>query len=81
MNDIPTTIDMDLARRQIEAFERSHRACYACAQPLSIETRDGVLWLECSSLRSRTGLALFLASRLHERHLFELPGAPSTMAA
>ncbi len=39
---------------------------------MTIEERDGVLAIECESMRGLGGFRLFLASGLHERHVIDV---------
>ena len=70
MNQSPT--DQDLARERIETALRDHDFCAACGRPMTIEERDGVLAIECESMRGLGGFRLFLASGLHERHVIDV---------
>jgi hypothetical protein len=82
MNIRQSTTDEDLARERIEAALHDHDFCAVCGRPMTIEARDGVLAIECESMRGLGGLRRLLASGLHERHVIDiLPEAGDTIPA
>jgi hypothetical protein len=72
----------DIARDRIETAWRAYPFCSECGQPMTIESHDGGLWIECTSLRTLTGFRRRLWAGFHERHPLEVsPEPPVDLAA
>lgn len=69
------TTDNELALERIDQVLAGYELCHDCGRHMTMNDRDGRLWFECSSLRSRSGLLLRIALRLHDRRLVEMPRA------
>jgi hypothetical protein len=80
MNNDSSIADQDLARERIDAALRYDDFC-TCGAPMSAEVRDGTLWIECASLRTRHGLRLLISSGFHDRRRIDLPGSDYSIAA
>jgi hypothetical protein len=78
MYDMTTAEIEDKAREILEsAISEAPRAC-ACGRPMVINTHGDALWIECESLRAKSGFRLSLASGFHDRRAIELPeGLPA----
>jgi hypothetical protein len=63
----------DKAREIIESSIAEAPDFCACGRPMTIETRDGKVWIECVSLSGKNGLRLALASGFHDWRAVELP--------
>ena len=73
---INASTDTELARERIDELMSGYALCQYCAQPMTLNPRDGALWFECSSLEARSGLQLRIALHLHDRRLADiLPSA------
>ncbi len=70
--------EADRARDIIETALTEYNTCADCGAPMGIAEHGAGLWIECSSLRGRTGLRLLLAEGFHERH--QLPVEVSGLA-
>ena len=81
MNPLTMPTAEDFARERIEMAWREGDFCRTCGQPMTIEVHRGSLWIECASLRSRRGIRLRLATRLHDGHEIDLPDDGMVQAA
>ena len=73
MNELPMPTAEDAARERIESALHDLRSCTACGQPMTVAVRGDELWVECESLRAKTGLRLGFSAGFHDRHRVELP--------
>jgi hypothetical protein len=76
---INASTDTELALERIDHMMSGCELCQYCAQPMTLNPRDGSLWFECTSLGARSGIQLRIAMHLHDRRLVEMP--PSTVLA
>lgn len=70
--------DADRARDMIESALTEYHTCGDCGAPMGISEHGTDLWVECSTLRERSGIRLLLSEAFHERH--ELPLSVSELA-
>lgn len=73
MNELPMTSAQDLARERIEAALRDLTYCAQCGGWMGVDVRGAELWVECESLRSKSGLRLAISTGFHDRRRVELP--------
>lgn len=73
MNTLMTRSEADRARDIIETALTEYNLCADCGAPMGIAEHGNGLWIECSSLRERSGLRLVLAEAFHERHELPVP--------
>ena len=73
--------DTELARERIDQIMSGYELCKYCAEPMTLNARDGSLWFECSSLGARAGLALRIALHLHDRKLADVLPMSVALAA
>lgn len=73
MNELTMTTDEDTARERIESAMHDLNFCTVCGGSMRVAVRGAEMWVECESLRSRTGLRLGLSSAFHDRVRIELP--------
>ena len=81
MITLDTRTDHDIARDRIETAWRDYPTCRACGQPMTIEVRDGGLWMECTALGSLTGLRRLLTAGFHDRHPLDIATEVVAVAA
>jgi Fe2+ or Zn2+ uptake regulation protein len=81
MHTLTTRNDADRARDILEQAHRDHTFCATCGETMGIADHGQTLWIECSSLRSRTGLRLRFEEAMHERHRIDLPVSELVLAA
>jgi len=81
MHTLTTRNDADRARDIVELALRDHTFCTTCGETMGIAEHGRDLWIECASLRSRTGLRLRFEEAMHERHLIDLPMRGLDLAA
>jgi len=78
MNDLSMTTAEDTARERIEAALHDLTYCTVCGGSMRVDVRGDDMWVECESLRSRTGLRLALSAGFHDRFRIDLPeGLPA----
>jgi hypothetical protein len=75
MNGLPTTTTEDLARERIEAALHELTYCAGCGGWMRVDVRGAELWVECESLRSKSGLRLAISAGFHDRRRVALPEA------
>ena len=75
MNELPMTTTEDLARERIEAALHDLTYCAGCGGWMRVDVRGAELWVECESLRSKSGLRLAISAGFHDRRRVELPEA------
>ena len=73
MNELPMTNTEDLARERIEAALHDLTYCAGCGGWMRVDVRDAEMWVECESLRSKSGLRLAISAGFHDRRRVELP--------
>lgn len=73
MNEVPIPNAEDRARERIEAAMRDLTFCSQCGQSMRAVVRGAVMWVECESLGSKSGLRLAISAGFHDRHMVELP--------
>jgi hypothetical protein len=81
MYGLMTTTDATRAREAVDRAFREHTNCRMCGEAMRLDERNGGLWIECASLRSRTGLRLWIEQGLHDRHRIDLPETEPVLAA
>jgi hypothetical protein len=74
------TTAQDLARERIEAALRDLTFCAQCGGSMRGEVRGAEMWVECESLRSKSGLRLAISAGFHDRRRVELPEGVLTAA-
>ena len=74
MNVLPMTTAQELARERIEAALHDLTYCAQCGGWMRVDVRGQELWVECESLRSKSGLRLAISAGFHDRRRVELPG-------
>jgi len=72
MNELPMTTE-DLARERIEAAMHDLTYCAGCGGWMMVDVRGAELWVECESLRSKSGLRLAISAGFHDRCRVDLP--------
>lgn len=73
MNGLPMIPAEDLARERIEAALRELTYCTQCGGWMRVDVRGAEMWVECESLRSKTGLRLAVSAGFHDRCRIALP--------
>lgn len=73
MNGLPMTTAEDLAREQIEAALHDLTYCAGCGGSMRADVRGAELWVECESLRSKSGFRLAISASFHDRRRVALP--------
>jgi hypothetical protein len=73
MNVLPMTSAEDLARERIEGALQDLTYCALCGGWMRVEVRGAELWVECESLRSKSGLRLAISAGFHDRRRIDLP--------
>jgi hypothetical protein len=73
MTTVMNTSEADRILEVIEGAFRDYNYCNTCGEMMGIFEDGDDLWIECASLRSRSGFRLKLERTLHERHRIELP--------
>jgi hypothetical protein len=48
--------------------------CAQCGGWMRVDVRGAEMWVECESLRSKSGLRLAISAGFHDRRRVELPG-------
>jgi hypothetical protein len=80
MNQLSITTTEDLARERIEAAMHDLTYCTQCGGWMTVDVRGAEMWVECGSLRSRSGLRLAISSGFHDRRRVDLPEGALTAA-
>lgn len=73
MNGLSMITPEEVARERIEAAMHDLTSCTACGGSMRVDVRGEELWVECESLRSKTGLRLEFSAGFHDRQRIELP--------
>ena len=73
MNELLITTPEDVARERIEATLHDLTFCSGCGGAMRVDVRGAEMWVECESLRSKSGLRLAFSAGFHDRHVVELP--------
>jgi hypothetical protein len=78
MNELPVTTAEDTARERIEAALHDLTYCAVCGGWMRVDVRGAETWVECESLRTKTGLRLAISAGFHDRRRVEFPaGIPA----
>jgi hypothetical protein len=73
MNELPMTTAEDVARERIEAALHDLTYCAGCGGWMRVDVRGAEMWVECESLRSKSGLRLAISAGFHDRRRVDLP--------
>jgi hypothetical protein len=73
MNELSILTAEDTARERIEAALQHLTYCTVCGGSMRVDVRGAEMWVECESLRSRTGLRLAISAGFHDRFRIDLP--------
>ena len=73
MNELPMTTTEDLARERIEAALHDLTNCTGCGGWMRVDVHGAEMWVECESLRSKSGLRLAISAGFHDRRRVVLP--------
>ena len=61
MDTYTPATDVDPLRERIKLAWSNYEFCNECGMPMVIETHGSRLWIECRTLRSLSGLRLYLS--------------------
>ena len=73
MNELPMIDVEDLARERIEEALHDLTYCAGCGGWMRVDVRGAEMWVECESLRCKSGLRLAISAGFHDRRRIELP--------